>query len=190
MSGRLRCNSTLCRAGFGLLCRAGFICCTLGSYPKKVTSMKKPSQCYGIVSMDSQLLQKIIQLVIPVFTILLLRDTIFQFYGMKEMSYYTVLFGVSRALGCLSQFIWSRGMGLPLERPKSLSTEGLIKLCKYTPSADGKANQAPTAKAAQYYLVATKNLMLPLDKGIPPLISCLSQFLVFPFVFPCLSYTD
>ena len=38
------------------------------------------------------------------------------------MSYYTVLFGVSRALGCLSQFIWSRGMGLPLERPKSLST--------------------------------------------------------------------
>lgn len=56
-----------------------------------------------------------------------------QYYGMKEMSYYTVLFGVSRALGCLSQFIWSRAMGLPLERPKSLSTEGLMKLCKYTP---------------------------------------------------------
>ena len=44
------------------------------------------------------------------------------------MSYYTVLFGVSRALGCLSQLIWSRGMGLPLERPKSHSTEGLMKL--------------------------------------------------------------
>uniref|UniRef100_A0A183BRX9 Citrate synthase n=1 Tax=Globodera pallida TaxID=36090 RepID=A0A183BRX9_GLOPA len=51
-------------------------------------------------------------------------------YGMREMSYYTVLFGVSRALGCLSQMIWSRGMGLPLERPKSHSTDGLIKLAK------------------------------------------------------------
>jgi len=51
-----------------------------------------------------------------------------QHYGMNEMNYYTVLFGVSRALGCLSQLIWARGMGLPLERPKSHSTEGLKKL--------------------------------------------------------------
>jgi citrate synthase len=49
---------------------------------------------------------------------------------MKEMSYYTVLFGVSRALGCLSQLIWDRGMGLALERPKSHSTEGLMALAK------------------------------------------------------------
>lgn len=54
-----------------------------------------------------------------------------QYYGLKEMNYYTVLFGVSRALGCLSQFIWSRGMGLPLERPKSLTTAGLMKQLKY-----------------------------------------------------------
>jgi len=53
-----------------------------------------------------------------------------QHFGMKEMNYYTVLFGVSRALGVLSQLIWSRGMGLPLERPKSHSTEGLMKLAK------------------------------------------------------------
>jgi len=46
------------------------------------------------------------------------------------MNYYTLLFGVSRALGCLSQLIWARGMGLPLERPKSHSTEGLMKLAK------------------------------------------------------------
>ncbi|GMS89631.1 hypothetical protein PENTCL1PPCAC_11806, partial [Pristionchus entomophagus] len=51
-----------------------------------------------------------------------------QYFGMTEMNYYTVLFGVSRALGCLSQLIWARGMGLPLERPKSHSTEGLMKL--------------------------------------------------------------
>jgi len=53
-----------------------------------------------------------------------------QHFGMKEMSFYTVLFGVSRALGCLSQLVWARGMGLPLERPKSHSTEGLMKLAK------------------------------------------------------------
>jgi len=51
-------------------------------------------------------------------------------YGMTEMSFYTVLFGVSRALGCLSQLIWSRAMGLPLERPKSHSTDGFIKLAQ------------------------------------------------------------
>lgn len=51
-----------------------------------------------------------------------------QKFGMTEMNYYTVLFGVSRALGCLSSLIWSRGMGLPIERPKSMSTVGLKKL--------------------------------------------------------------
>jgi len=51
-----------------------------------------------------------------------------QYYGMTEMSYYTVLFGVSRALGCLSSLVWDRALGLPIERPKSLSTEALKKL--------------------------------------------------------------
>jgi len=50
-----------------------------------------------------------------------------QHFNMTEMQYYTVLFGVSRALGCFSQMIWSRALGLPLERPKSMSTEGLKK---------------------------------------------------------------
>jgi citrate synthase len=43
-------------------------------------------------------------------------------YGMKEYEYYTVLFGVSRALGVLSALTWSRGLGFPLERPKSVTT--------------------------------------------------------------------
>uniref|UniRef100_A0A4D5R945 Citrate synthase n=1 Tax=Scolopendra viridis TaxID=118503 RepID=A0A4D5R945_SCOVI len=51
-----------------------------------------------------------------------------QYYGMKEMSYYTVLFGVSRALGVMASLIWDRALGLPLERPKSMSTDGLKKL--------------------------------------------------------------
>merc|ERR1711863_210784 len=51
-----------------------------------------------------------------------------QYYGMKEMNYYTVLFGDSRALGVTASLIWDRALGLPLERPKSMSTAGLKKL--------------------------------------------------------------
>ena len=44
-------------------------------------------------------------------------------YGVTEYSFYTVLFGVSRALGVLSALCWSRAMGFPLERPKSVTTK-------------------------------------------------------------------
>ena len=53
-----------------------------------------------------------------------------QYYGMKEMNYYTVLFGVSRALGVLANLVWARALGLPIERPKSLSTDLLMKAVK------------------------------------------------------------
>ncbi len=43
-------------------------------------------------------------------------------FGMKEYEYYTVLFGVSRALGVLAGLLWSRALGFPLERPKSVTT--------------------------------------------------------------------
>ena len=44
-------------------------------------------------------------------------------YGVVEYDYYTVLFGVSRAMGVLASLIWDRALGLPLERPKSVTTE-------------------------------------------------------------------
>mmetsp|Transcript_4007 Transcript_4007/g.12434 ORF Transcript_4007/g.12434 Transcript_4007/m.12434 type:complete len:458 (-) Transcript_4007:70-1443(-) len=43
-------------------------------------------------------------------------------YGFTQFQYYTVLFGVSRALGALSQLFWDRALGLPLERPKSVTS--------------------------------------------------------------------
>jgi citrate synthase len=49
-------------------------------------------------------------------------------YGFTQYSYYTVLFGVSRALGVLAQLIWDRALGLPLERPKSVTTEFIKSL--------------------------------------------------------------
>lgn len=46
-------------------------------------------------------------------------------YGLTEANFYTVLFGVSRTIGCMAQVFWDRALGLPLERPKSLTIEGL-----------------------------------------------------------------
>ncbi|HZH72051.1 MAG TPA: citrate (Si)-synthase [Mariniphaga sp.] len=40
-------------------------------------------------------------------------------YGIKEYTFYTVLFGVSRALGVLASLINDRVYGLPIERPTS-----------------------------------------------------------------------
>ncbi|XP_046356151.1 citrate synthase, mitochondrial-like [Haliotis cracherodii] len=51
-----------------------------------------------------------------------------QYYKLTQMNYYTVLFGVSRALGCMASLIWDRALGLPIERPKSFDTPGLKKL--------------------------------------------------------------
>lgn len=47
-------------------------------------------------------------------------------YGFVEYEFYTVLFGVSRALGVLASLCWDRALGFPLERPKSVSTR-LVK---------------------------------------------------------------
>jgi len=44
-------------------------------------------------------------------------------YGMDEYSFYTVLFGVSRAMGVLAALCWSRALGFPLERPKSVTSK-------------------------------------------------------------------
>ena len=44
-------------------------------------------------------------------------------YGMTEYDFYTVLFGCSRAMGVLGNLIWDRGLYMPLERPKSFTTE-------------------------------------------------------------------
>ncbi|KAN0003471.1 hypothetical protein ACTFIZ_009640 [Dictyostelium cf. discoideum] len=46
-----------------------------------------------------------------------------QYYGLKEHNFYTVLFGVSRAIGVLSSLVWDRILGHPIERPKSVTTE-------------------------------------------------------------------
>mgnify|MGYP003573057970 FL=1 len=43
-------------------------------------------------------------------------------YGVTELDFYTVLFGVGRSLGVTANAVWARALGQPLERPKSLTT--------------------------------------------------------------------
>lgn len=51
-------------------------------------------------------------------------------FGVTEFEYYTVLFGVSRALGMCSQLIVSRALGEAIERPKSVTTEWVKQAVK------------------------------------------------------------
>ncbi len=44
------------------------------------------------------------------------------YYGLTEWDFYTVLFGIGRALGVLANITWDRALGYPIERPKSLTT--------------------------------------------------------------------
>lgn len=49
-------------------------------------------------------------------------------YGVKEYDFYTVLFGIGRAIGICANIIWDRALGYPLERPKSVTTEMLERI--------------------------------------------------------------
>lgn len=49
-------------------------------------------------------------------------------YGLKEHEYYTVIFGVSRAFGVAPAQVWSRALGMPIERPNSFTLEHLKAL--------------------------------------------------------------
>jgi len=51
-------------------------------------------------------------------------------YGITEFDFYTVFFGVSRAIGILSQIVWDRALNAPIERPKSETLESIKKLLK------------------------------------------------------------
>lgn len=49
-------------------------------------------------------------------------------YGVTEYEFYTVLFGIGRAIGICANIVWDRALGYPLERPKSITTDMLEKI--------------------------------------------------------------
>jgi citrate synthase len=50
------------------------------------------------------------------------------YYGVKEYDFYTVLFGVGRAIGVAANIVWDRALGYPIERPKSVTTAMLEEI--------------------------------------------------------------
>jgi citrate synthase len=50
------------------------------------------------------------------------------YYGITEYEFYTVLFGIGRAIGVLSNIVWDRALGYAIERPKSLTTAMLEEI--------------------------------------------------------------
>ena len=59
-------------------------------------------------------------------------------YGVREYDFYTVLFGVGRAIGICANIIWDRALLYPLERPKSLTTEMLEEIAGIKKKSPGK----------------------------------------------------
>lgn len=49
-------------------------------------------------------------------------------YGVTEYDFYTVLFGIGRAIGIVANLIWDRALLYPLERPKSVTTDMLEEM--------------------------------------------------------------
>jgi citrate synthase len=60
-------------------------------------------------------------------------------YGITEYEFYTVLFGIGRAIGITANLIWDRALGYPIERPKSVTTDMLEKIAM-------KSRELKTAK--------------------------------------------
>lgn len=54
-----------------------------------------------------------------------ISGTLQYYYGVQEFDFYTVLFGVSRAMGVSANYVWARALGQPIERPKSVSMKML-----------------------------------------------------------------
>ncbi|MBI3174785.1 MAG: citrate (Si)-synthase [Chloroflexi bacterium] len=65
-----------------------------------------------------------------------ISGTLQYYYGVREFDFYTVLFGIGRALGVTANYVWARALGMPIERPKSLTT-------KMLEDAVAKAAQTP-----------------------------------------------
>jgi citrate synthase len=59
-----------------------------------------------------------------------ISGTLQYYYGIKEFDFYTVMFGVGRALGVSANAVWSRALGQPIERPKSLTTAMLEEIAQ------------------------------------------------------------
>jgi len=71
-----------------------------------------------------------------------ISGTLQYYYGVRDFDFYTVLFGVGRALGVTANYVWARALGWPIERPKSLTTKMLEEIVASVASAASAAKPA------------------------------------------------
>ncbi|RPH92779.1 citrate (Si)-synthase [candidate division KSB1 bacterium] len=83
---------------------------------------KLACQVYDVVPKILQTIQKIKD---PWPNVDAMSGSLIYGYGITQAQYYTVMFGVSRALGMCSQLVMSRAWNEPIERPKSMTFEDL-----------------------------------------------------------------
>jgi citrate synthase len=79
-------------------------------------------QVYDVVPKILQTIQKIKD---PWPNVDAMSGSLIHGYGITQAQYYTVMFGVSRALGMCSQLVMSRAWNEPIERPKSMTFDDL-----------------------------------------------------------------
>jgi citrate synthase len=83
---------------------------------------KLACQVYDVVPKILQTIQKIKD---PWPNVDAMSGSLIHAFGVTQAQYYTVMFGVSRALGMCSQLVMSRAWNEPIERPKSMTFEDL-----------------------------------------------------------------
>ena len=54
-------------------------------------------------------------------------SVLMNYFGIKEIEFHTLMFGVSRAIGTLASLVWDRALVFPIEHPISMSTNCLFK---------------------------------------------------------------
>ena len=83
---------------------------------------KLACQVYDVVPKILQTIQKIKD---PWPNVDAMSGSLIHAFGVTQSQYYTVMFGVSRAMGMCSQLVMSRAWGEPIERPKSVTLDEL-----------------------------------------------------------------
>ena len=87
-----------------------------------------------------------------------ISGTLQYYYGVRDFDFYTVLFGVGRALGVTANYVWARALGMPLERPKSLTTKMLEDVvAKAAPEAQ-PAGRNSGAERLRFFRIAAVRL--------------------------------
>ena len=58
------------------------------------------------------------------------NPTVRYYYNLKQENYYTVVFAVSRAIGVMSQYVWSRALGPAKLEPARAAASQASRVCR------------------------------------------------------------